>query len=73
MIDGATSAMYTVTADDVRNRLKVVASYNDRRGSGNSRELVSTHPVKLGVADNKSPEFSLATVTRTLEKTRPRA
>ena len=68
MIDGAISAMYTVTADDVRNRLKVVASYTDRRGSGKSRELVSTHPVKEGVADNKSPEFSLTTVTRTLEE-----
>ena len=66
VIDGAIGASYTVTGDDVTNRLKVVASYTDRRGSGKSRELVSTHPVKLGVAANKSPAFSPARVTRTL-------
>ena len=53
---------------DVDKHLRVVASYSDRRGSGKSRELVSPHPVKEALANNKSPAFSPAAVTRTVEE-----
>ena len=51
---------------DVDKYLRVVASYTDRKGSGKSRELVSTHPVKEALANNKSPVFSPSMVTRTV-------
>ena len=65
--DGGTSASYDVVSPaDVDKYLRVVASYTDRKGSGKTADLVSTHPVKEALANNKSPAFSQARVTRTL-------
>ena len=66
VIAGQTGPSYTVTAADVGKRIKVVATYTDRRGTGKSAELVSSHPVKQARANNADPEFSPTAVTRTV-------
>ena len=65
-IADATTNAYTVKAADVGHRLKAVAVYTDRLGSGKSAELVASHLVKQALASNSSPEFSQAMVNRTV-------
>ena len=64
IIAGETINTYTVKAADVGNRLKAVAVYTDRLGTGKAAELVSSHPVKQAFASNSAPEFSQASVNR---------
>ena len=61
-ISGATSASYSVLADDVSNFLQITAPYTDPEGMGKSATAL-TGPV---VAGNTKPYFSSDTDTRTL-------
>ena len=63
-IDGATSASYTVTTEDVGMYIRVEASYNVGTGREESASLTSDYEVLRSRTNNDEPEFSPATVTR---------
>ena len=64
----ATTEEYTVkdtsTNNDVGMYLRVVATYDDRRGPNKTAEFVSINPVQAARADNTVPEFAAVSVTR---------
>ena len=66
VITGQNRPSYDVTTADVGKRIKVVATYTDRRGTGKSAELTSSHLVKQARVNNADPEFSPSAVTRTV-------
>ena len=56
-IDGAASASYTPTDDDVGDYLRVMASYTDPEGSGKSADAVSANAVQAAPVTNNRPVF----------------
>ena len=59
-----TEAAYTPVANDVGNHLRVVATYDDGRGSGKMAEAVSEHMTISAINPNTAPEFSATSTTR---------
>ena len=55
---------YTVTTDDVRSRIRVMAFYTVGTGREESASLTSDYPVLGSRTSNDAPEFSPASVTR---------
>ena len=54
---------------DVGQRLRVVATYTDRRGDNKTAEFVSLHPVRPAkVEDNTAPEFAPDEHTRRVQE-----
>ena len=64
MISGAAAAAYQPVADDVGNYLRVVATYNDGRGSGKMAAAVSEYQTISQITNNTAPEFPSASTTR---------
>ena len=68
-ITGQTSDMYTATADDIDNYLRVSTEYTDRTGSGQTAEAVLAVRI-AAVADkpqtNTMPEFADDAATRSV-------
>ena len=63
-IEDQTSAVYTVTTDDIGMYLRVDAFYNVGTGREESASLTSDYPVLASRTSNDAPEFSPASVTR---------
>ena len=57
-IDGATSATYTPVADDDRQTLRVIATYDDGFDDGNTAQEAASNPTKADDPGNDPPEFS---------------
>ena len=71
-IDGAASASYTPTDDDVGDYLRVMASYTDPEGSGKSARTVSANAVQTAPVTNNRPVFpSTETGTRSAFENTP--
>ena len=71
-IDGAASASYTPTDDDVGDYLRVMASYTDPEGSGKSARTVSANAVQTAPVTNNRPAFpSTETGTRDVLENTP--
>ena len=61
-INGATSDTYTPADEDVGDYLRATVSYTDGEGSGKSAQATTTQAVRAG--ENRPPEFSAASDTR---------
>ena len=71
-IDGAASASYTPTDDDVADYLRVTASYTDPEGSGKNAQAVSANAVQVTPVTNNRPVFpSTETGTRSAFENTP--
>ena len=71
-IDGAASASYTPTDDDVGDYLRVTASYTDPEGSGKNAQAVSANAVQVAPVTNNRPVFpSSETGTRSVFENTP--
>ena len=71
-IDGAASASYTPTDDDVGDYLRVTASYTDPEGSGKNVQAVSANAVQVAPVTNNRPVFpSSETGTRSVFENTP--
>ena len=55
---------YIPVAADVGNHLRVVATYNDRRGNGKTAAAVSEYMTIARIASNTAPEFSATSTAR---------
>ena len=64
-IDGATSAAYTMTEDDLNNFLRVTVQYDDTHA--NDKTISATTDTKV-VLGNAEPEFSAASATRSVDE-----
>ena len=70
--DGAASASYTPTDDDVGDYLRVTASYTDPEGSGKNAQAVSANAVQVAPVTNNRPVFpSTETGTRSVFENTP--
>ena len=73
-IDGATSASFTPTNDQVGETLTATASYTDGHGAGKSREGQSANDVQARNTSNTPPEFqdgngqAISSVDRSVEE-----
>ena len=72
-IDGAASASYTPTDDDVGDYLRVTASYTDPEGSGKNAQAVSANAVQAApIVVNNRPVFpSTETRERSVDENTP--
>ncbi len=72
-IDGAASASYTPTDDDVGDYLRVMASYTDPEGSGKNAQAVSANAVQAApIVVNNRPVFpSTETRERSVDENTP--
>ena len=67
---GAYTVVDTPSPGDVGKRLKVTASYSDRRSDGKTATFTMPNPVQgfREAANNNDPEFALPAVTRTVSE-----
>ncbi|MYK35447.1 MAG: hypothetical protein F4045_10215, partial [Chloroflexi bacterium] len=64
-INGATSAAYTMTEDDINNFLRVTVQYDDTHGTDKTISATTGSKVVLG---NAEPEFSATSTTRNVDE-----
>ena len=64
MIAGETTAEYTPATADIGDYLRVVATYNDGRGSGKTAEAVSEYTTIARISSNTAPKFPGDSTTR---------
>ena len=67
-IPNQTDASYTVTTDDIGMYIQVEAFYNVGAGREESASLASDYPVLASRSNNEAPEFSPATVSRSISE-----